>query len=206
MDASGVVAIVGVVASAATGFGGVWLGSSRATRTARQLAADQREWTERQQIREHQEQAAKLFDGELLTLMSRVPQGNDLADNVRVPLGTAYNELEEIWRRHEILGDEEIRQRYFTLNSLIFMAYNDSVGNAGQELNLWPLRVAYEDLRNALRGYLLREPPAQAALPRSTEVIALANPGGTWAGVRGVFDYLIDREVQQMSQPRRPPA
>jgi hypothetical protein len=196
VEASAIVGIVGIGVSAATGLGGVWLGSVRATKTARQMAMDEREWSAGQRVRERQEFAAAVLDEGLIELMKGIPQGSVRSGDAREALGKAFEQLRELWSRAPVLNqEEEVKQRYYTLDTLLFMACQESTGNADAQLMLWPLKVALDDLRDALRAFLLHREPDPTDLPQSAEVIQLGKGEDKWLGLTGVNNYLIDHKL-----------
>lgn len=160
------------------------------------MASDEREWSTTQRVRERQELAAATLDEGLVELMKEIPQGSVRSGEARQTLGKAFEQLRDLWNRTPVLNqEEEIKQRYYTLDTLLFMACQQSAGDTEAQLFLWPLKVGLDDLRDALHAFLLNQEAAAADLPRSAEVIQLGQGENEWLGLTGVNNYLIDHKL-----------
>ncbi len=188
-----------IVVSAATtvvvGLGGVWLGWFLGKRTAAQAAASQRAWDEEQTVRLRKELAAEGLDAAIVTAMDTAPKGVESGKDAEEPLIAAYQCLREGWIKTAVLDDREIERRWAAVDMTLFMAIQDCRGRSDVSVNLYPISVAFAELRQAVVAYLQRAEPPPAQYPTSSELIQIAHPGGSNKGLEGVNDYLIEHQI-----------
>jgi hypothetical protein len=186
LDSTAIVGVVGILAS----LGGVYLGAMMARQTARDLAQDAREWTERQAIRERQVEAVAKFDERLLGAMADCPRAQGPAKETAEAIEECRVKVVMAWARGTIIDDPEIVRRVRSLDMLMWIARDDgemaehrwSTGEQAPTLDPWPISEAYGELREALACFQRGVDPPEAKVPPSTELVEL----GTTENVRDV--------------------
>jgi hypothetical protein len=121
LDSTAIVGVVGILAS----LGGVYLGAMMARQTARDLAQDAREWTERQAIRERQVEAVAKFDERLLGAMADCPRAQGPAKETAEAIEECRVKVVMAWARGTIIDDPEIVRRVRSLDMLMWIARDD---------------------------------------------------------------------------------
>jgi hypothetical protein len=179
-------AILGLIGT----LGGVYLGWRLSLRTSR----EEREWQEQQTIRQRQETAAAALDAALIDVGKQMPQGvvgREAIGNI----DAAQMLLREAWSRATVLADAEIDRRLHALDTAMFIAGQDANKPGQQQVTLWPLTVAFRDLRAALVAFQRRKEPPEAEFPTVEQMFELVHPRGRTVGLQGVTDYLVERGV-----------
>jgi hypothetical protein len=92
-------------------------------------------------------------------------------------------------------GRRRNRAPLHALDSALFIAGQDVYMPDRGAVNLWPLSVAFRELRQALDAFQRREPPPEAEFPIVRKMFALVHPDGRTVGLQAVTDYLAERGV-----------
>src|SRR5262249_32375266 len=93
LDSTALVGVAGILAS----LGGVALGAAMSRQTARDLARDQREWAEKQAVRERQDEEAGKFDERLIEAMSLCPTLQGPAGETGEKIAESRRQLLRAW-------------------------------------------------------------------------------------------------------------
>jgi hypothetical protein len=194
-----------VVVSGIFGLVGVGLGWKLNESTALKAAQRERDFAERQKVRDREEAAAALLDERLVEGMAELPQAQGPAIELAEKLGLFKLQLLQAWQRVIVLQDPEITRRINALDMALFIAIQhvstmrvrrwDGEELVEPVLNPWPLQVAASEVRMALASFQRREQPNPALFPTSKELITLAHEGGRDLGLQPVHDLLVDRSV-----------
>jgi hypothetical protein len=180
-------AILGVIGT----LGGVLLGWRLSLKTSR----EERVWQERQTVRQRQETAAAALDAAVIEVGKLMPKGVVDGREAFGSIDAAQARLREAWSRATVLANAEIDRRLHALDTAMFIASQDISKPGQQQVSLWPLDVAFRELRAALVAFQRREEPPEAAFPTTEQIFELVHPGGRTVGLQGVSDYLTDRGV-----------
>ena len=149
-------AILGLVGT----LGGVFLGWRLSLKTSR----EERVWQEQQTVRQRQEAAAAALDAALIEVGRQMPDGvvgREAIEN----MDAAQLLLREAWARAVVLADAEIDRRLHALDTAMYIASQDISKPGQQQVRMWPLTVAFRDLRAALVAFQRREEPPGAEFP-----------------------------------------
>jgi hypothetical protein len=170
--------------------GGVYLGWRLSLKTSR----EERVWQEQQTVRQRQETAAAALDAALIDVGKLMPEGVVGREAIG-SIDAATLLLREAWSRATVLADAEIDRRLHALDTALFIAAQD-VGTPGQQqVNLWPLSIAFRELRATLVAFQRREEPPEAEFPTVEQMFDFVRPRGRTVGLQGVTDYLTERGV-----------
>jgi hypothetical protein len=139
--------------------------------------------------------AAAALDAAIIDMGKRWPQGLVGREAV-TDIDAAQRRLREAWSRATVLADAEIDRRLHVLDSAMFMAGQELSAPGDPHVTLWPLTVAYRELRAALVAFQRREAPPEAQFPTLEEMFELAHPErGRTAGLQSITDYLVERGI-----------
>jgi hypothetical protein len=179
-------AIIGVARS----LGGVVLGWWLTRRTSR----DEREWRERQTVRERQEAAAAALDCALVDIQDKTPRTVMPCIKARDPIVEAQRRVREAWTRAVVISDPEIVRRMNALDMALFIAVGDVVrSKADASVNFWPVAIMFMDARQALAAFQRREAPPPAELPDARELVKLSSASDAEAGMNAIHMELLRR-------------
>jgi hypothetical protein len=205
LDGQTAIAIAGLATSAATGFGGIVLGSRLSRQTARDLAKDQREWTERHSVRQRQDEEAEKMNELLLDAATGMPTVVGPARETGQKMREVHGRILQAFARGLVLDDPEIRERVRALDMamLIFSQQAELlatrqrpvvVGAPEPSINPWPISVAYGEVREALSCFARHIDPPEAKFPRAREVIELStDDDGNEVGLDRIYLLLGER-------------
>jgi hypothetical protein len=207
VDSTLAVGIAGIVASSATGLGGVWLGSHLSKQTARDLAHDQREWEEERTLRQRKVEAALKTDERLLEAATGMPTVAGPALEAGRAMDQARRLILNAFGRSLVLDDPEINERVRALDMgmLIFTQHAEFlatrtppvVSAVGEPtINPWPITVAFAEVREALSCFARHVDPPEAKFPRASEVVEMSTDSdGHEVGLDAVMDLLVARRA-----------
>lgn len=191
MDATGTL-LVGLAGGFATTGFGVILGRYLDRRSIR----EDREWQERQTLRQRQEEAARVLNDVVVDVEKACPFPITDRKKARSELNAAMALLVEGMARAGAIADEDILDRLWALETAMSLAQGD--GRALQDwsdTDLWPLTIAFRDLRRALAAFQRREAPPAREFPDREDLIRLSRDENGRRGLRGVREHLIERGV-----------
>jgi hypothetical protein len=189
-----------VIVGAAVSFGGIVLGWYLGARTARQSALEQREWQEKQTLRQREEEAAARLDEEIVELAKITPQIQMDPVAAQQPLAEAYRRLKEASVRSAVLVEPGIKARMLALDTTMYIAEGDVWHPRADRVNFWPLTVALEDVHRALIAFRRGEDLPEPNLPPVEKLSQLAWPEGRIEGINGVTRYLLEQQRQRFEQ------
>jgi hypothetical protein len=177
-----VITVGGGIVSA---LGGVGIGYALSQRSA----AMDREFIERQRVRELQELGARDFSKALNEAGREVPTGVMRVTQSGRRIGETHREVREAWgeARSLFLRNSDIVRVVAALDCILLIAHQDTVGYSGdKEQNYYPIGLAFNDLQDALSAFIVREDQPKPRLPDAKKLEELAYPTGENLGLEGV--------------------
>ena len=172
-------------------------------RTARDLAEDQRKWSDRQSVRQRQDEEAEKLDKRLIEAMSECPRVAGPAGETAGQIEKSRRRVVHAWSMGTIIDDPEIERRVNALSMLMWIAHDDGEmaehrhrGTSGEPqptLNPWPITVGWAELREALAYFQRHIDPPPAKLPTSSELAEIG-------GLDEVRSVLREREAGPLMQ------
>jgi hypothetical protein len=193
-----VITAVASVGSALAGVGAGYALSLRATRNEQRFqelsAKKDREFREDQRVRELQENAAREFARDLNEAGREVPTGLLRRSVAGVRIATCQTGIREAWgTARGSLRDPAIIRTNHTLDSILFIAWQDCTTEGNVEQNFFPIGLAFSDLQDALSAFIVREDAPTPRLPEPEQLNALAYPSGKNLGLEGVRRWIADQ-------------
>jgi hypothetical protein len=193
--------IITVGGSVLAAFGGVGLGyalSLRATRNQQrfqEVAAErEREFRESQRVRELQENAAREFARGLNEAGREVPTGQQRRSTAAGKIAACQKEIREAWGdARPSLRDPAIIRANHTLDTILFIAWQDCAAGDDVDENFFPIGLAFSDLQDALSAFIVREKAPVPRLPEPGQLNALAYPDGENLGLEGIARWVADQ-------------
>lgn len=170
--------------------GGVHLGWHLSLKTSR----EERVWQEQQTVRQRQETAAAALDAALIEVGRLMPEGM-VGHEAIANIDAADLLLRDAWSRAVVLADAEIDRRLHALDTALYIASQDISMPGQQQVSMWPLTVAFRELRAALVAFQRREEPPEADFPATDEMFELVQSVGRPDGLQAVSAYLTERGV-----------
>jgi hypothetical protein len=203
VDSQTAIAIAGLASSAATGLGGVYLGSRLSRQTARDLARDQREWDELHAIRQRKDEEAAKLDKHFQEALAELPRMVGPAGEVGEKIRVARNNMLRVFGSGTVFDDPETTDRVHALSIAMLVASDQAEmldhgsrrasGDQEPRLNPWPLTVGVGEVREALSCFQRHVDPPDAMFPTANEVLQLATRDGEEVGLDGVWEVLRER-------------
>lgn len=114
------------IIAAVIGPGGVVLGWWLGGKTARRSARDEREWQERQTIRQRQEQAAERLHEQISEAVRDMSWGTVPAEGIRDKLPEIHRRVLRACAGSTVQAEKGIRERIRRLDMLLFIADGDA--------------------------------------------------------------------------------
>lgn len=195
--------MITVGGSVVTALGGVGVGyalSLRATRNQQrfqELSAEKDwEFREAQRVRELQENAAREFARDLNDAGREVPTGQLRRSVAGDRIATCQAKIREAWgTARSSLRDPAIMQANHTLDTILFIAWQDCTTESDVEENFFPIGLAFSDLQDALSAFIVREGAPPPRLPGPEQLNALAYPSGEDLGLEGICRWVADQSL-----------
>lgn len=188
-------AVAGLAMAPLSTLFGVYLGARLSKQQARDLAQDQREWSDQQAVRDRQDQVVAEFDERLMEALADVPMGVVTGRDAADAISTGWQALRHAWRRTTILDDRELEDRIAALDMALFIAGQDARSGGDEEINFWALTVALRDLRKALAAFQRHASLPEPEFPTAKQLVSLAHPNGRNVGIQGAAEWMSERGV-----------
>jgi hypothetical protein len=206
LSTSEIIAIIGLGIGAVgipASLFGVWLGSRLSENTALAVLKKQQEFADRQLVRQRRDDAAAELDRSVTDVMKQTPFGTHDVREIEARCDAARSSLHDAWQRSTVVKDQEIDDRVWALSMALHFASGDAqaariLGARQREaptVNLWPVHVAFGDVRKALEAFLHHREPPPAEFPPVGELVGLAHPGGQNEGLEGIRKWLLEHGV-----------
>jgi hypothetical protein len=120
-------------------------------------------------------------------------------DEVRDQLRPIHGRVREAWARAGVLTDPELHERMLALDMVLFLVTQPSMPiRRRDDVNPWPVTVAFDDVRQALAAFQRHEDPPEAQFLTRDELSAATNQDRAYVGYAGVANAMFDKVRRQL--------